>query len=274
MHRSKKIQDDLGNTMTRSSYKKIQDSPAKGWFFTLAVEHEGVQLTHGDVIKKLDPISNIYVFQLESGEKTGYSHYQGMMSLRSKKRFDPLKRELWPWIHLEKTIYEPGAQEYCMKEDTRLNGPWSKGVKPILNNLIENYYDWQINCRERWINPAKPRVIEWIWGPKGNDGKSTFAHDCFRKLPKCAVTTCEKPTDVELMAQEDIRIYIIDIPRASRCRPYIALEKLKNGFVTEAKLKGQQRIVDMWEIPHVIVFCNEEPDRSKMSEDRWIITRI
>lgn len=271
MSRSKKIQEDLGNTKTRS-----QDSPAKRWFWTLAREYKGLILSPQEVIEKLDPICQDYVFSGESGERTGYRHYQGHLNLKNKMRFDPLKQSLYPWIHIEKTIDEEGAQVYCTKGETHEDGPWGKGkyFKPVRVDLITNYYRWQEACIWRWKRPAMHRTIEWLWSGRGGIGKSTFARDCFRKLPNCRTTTCRKPDDIILMADESIRIYIIDIPKDSKCRPYIALEQLKNGFVTEAKLKGQQRVVDMYEIPHVIVFCNEEPDMSRMSSDRWDVREI
>lgn len=267
MSRSKKIQRDLGNTKAKS-----QDSPAKKWFFTL----KRGDIAWQEVYAKLDPISSDFVFSGEKGEKGGYRHYQGTMNLVKKLRFDPLRRLLYPEIHLEKQRHEQEALEYCMKADTHEDGPWGKGkyFQKKREDLITNYYPWQLERLEVWKGPAQPRIIEWIWSLEGNKGRSTFARDCFRKLKNIAITTAEKPNDIIMMAKEDIRIYIIDIPRASHVDPYIALEKLKNGFVVDCKLKKEGRVVDMWEIPHVIVFANFYPDKSKLSEDRWNIIEL
>lgn len=36
--------------------------------------------------------------------------------------------------HFEMVKKDNGVQAYCMKEDTRLEGPWEFGVKPVKRN--------------------------------------------------------------------------------------------------------------------------------------------
>ena len=44
---------------------------------------------------------------------------------------------------------------------------------------------------------------------------------------------------------------------------------LKNQYVVSNKYKSHGKVV--LKLPHVIVFMNEDPDRSKLSEDRYIV---
>lgn len=37
-------------------------------------------------------------------------------------------------LHIEIVKINNGADEYCMKEDTRIDGPWEFGVKPVKRN--------------------------------------------------------------------------------------------------------------------------------------------
>jgi len=37
--------------------------------------------------------------------------------------------------HFEQVKFNNGADDYCMKEDTRVEGPWSFGVKPARRNV-------------------------------------------------------------------------------------------------------------------------------------------
>lgn len=268
MSRSKQSQDDLGNTKTRS-----QDSAAKQWSFTLAIEHKGQVITWEEVYRKLDPICEDFVFQLETGEKTGYRHFQGSLNLKQKRRFDPVIRLMYPWIHLEKTRYEIEAQGYCKKADTHEVGPWGKGKYFMEQRevLIEKLYDWEEKLIEIFRSKAPHRKIGWVVDEKGGKGKSTFTRYCYRELMKVAVTRCRKAADIVTMAEEDIRIYLIDIPRDVVLDDYSGLEQLKDGFVTDAKLKKKQKVVDMYEIPHVWVFANYKPDIWRLSQDRWEI---
>lgn len=57
-------------------------------------------------------------------------------------------------LHAEKVVRNNGADKYCMKEDTRLDGPWEFGVKPVERN---NKTDW-----ERVFEDAKKGDLDSI----------------------------------------------------------------------------------------------------------------
>jgi len=37
--------------------------------------------------------------------------------------------------HFEHVRYDNGASDYCLKEDTRVEGPWEFGIKPARRNV-------------------------------------------------------------------------------------------------------------------------------------------
>ena len=65
------------------------------------------------------------------------------------------------------------------------------------------------------------------------------------------------------------KLFICDISRSvMEYVNYGAIEQIKNGL-------GKYRGIQLnFNCPHVIVFANQPPDRSKMSEDRWNIINI
>lgn len=72
------------------------------------------------------------VFQLEQGvgfEQTeGTPHIQGYIELLKPMRFQKLKSLISPRAHLEpRRGTRIQARAYCMKEDTRVEGPWEYG---------------------------------------------------------------------------------------------------------------------------------------------------
>lgn len=104
-----------------------------------------------------------------------------------------------------------GASPYCMKEDTRIDGPWEFGIKPV---KPDSKVDWQevwekakegdlmaipdsirvqhytklraITKDHLVINGVKDHLKgEWWYGPSGA-GKSKTAReehpDCYKKL--------------------------------------------------------------------------------------------
>jgi len=40
-----------------------------------------------------------------------------------------------PKAHFEPVYNDNGADAYCMKEDTRIEGPWEFGTKPLRQNV-------------------------------------------------------------------------------------------------------------------------------------------
>lgn len=94
-----------------------------------------------------------------------------------------------------------GADTYCMKEDTRLDGPWEYGIKPVKRN---SKADWEAVYEEakkgnfdaipadikvkhygNLCRIAKDHIVVhdaedvrgiWIWGKSGI-GKSRYARE-------------------------------------------------------------------------------------------------
>lgn len=69
------------------------------------------------------------VWQKEKGKKLGHLHYQGFCQLKDSASMLGCKRKLGDNAHVEEmmgTVSE--ARAYCMKEDTRVDGPWEHGV--------------------------------------------------------------------------------------------------------------------------------------------------
>lgn len=93
-------------------------SQARTWCFTL--NNPTSPLTFNDTPVKYA------VWQLEKGEN-GTPHYQGYIELDRQMRLTALKKIL-PTAHFEKRRgTRDQARDYCMKDDSRLEGPWEHG---------------------------------------------------------------------------------------------------------------------------------------------------
>lgn len=67
--------------------------------------------------------------QLEKGEE-GTVHIQYFLNFSSPTRVSLLKKYCQK-SHFEQVKINNGAHSYCMKTETRLDGPWEFGEKPI-----------------------------------------------------------------------------------------------------------------------------------------------
>lgn len=65
-------------------------------------------------------------------------------------------------------------------------------------------------------------------------------------------------------------IVVFDLVRSSQDHiNYEVIEQLKNGRFNSTKYLCEEKAVDHGKHVKMIVFTNEEPDRSKLSPDRW-----
>lgn len=76
--------------------------------------------------------------QLEKGEQ-GTPHIQAFIHMPSNIRASAIKK-LDRRLHIEIVKTNNGADDYCMKEDTRLEGPFEFGTKPVKRN---SKADWE-----------------------------------------------------------------------------------------------------------------------------------
>lgn len=98
---------------------------ARRWVFTLNnPEISGEEFS--EYLKTQDCVK-WYVFQLEKAPTTGTLHFQGAMGFSYPKRMKEVKIVLrCPHAHVE--VMKAKKPDYCMKEDTRQEGPWMYGT--------------------------------------------------------------------------------------------------------------------------------------------------
>lgn len=125
------------------------------WLATLNnpdVEHqeylEGYHTKHG---------ADYVVGQLEKGSE-GTVHLQFFVHFpkANKKRLAAMKK-LDQRVHWEPVRVNNGADNYCMKEETRMEGPWEFGVRPVKRN---SKTDW-----DRVFEEAKAGNFDAIPAP-------------------------------------------------------------------------------------------------------------
>lgn len=146
--------------------------------------------------------------QLEKGEKEGTPHLQFYLHFHKQQRLSALKKHD-KISHFEPVKINNGADEYCNKVETRVDGPWTYGVKPaqlnkkgdkarrtmelIAKGAEKALEDGDITLgqyiqTERAINLYKLKKQEpytphhdrgvWIYGPS-RTGKSTYARETY-----------------------------------------------------------------------------------------------
>lgn len=150
--------------------------------------------------------------------------------------------------------------------------------KPRELKLIVPDRDWEVAILDKIKEEPDDRTIHWVWSKKGCMGKSCFSKYLVAKHNACVLHG--KGDNVRHgLAQwitdkgefPDIVVYPIPKCFSAQYLSYEGLEQIKDMFFYSGKYEGGQVCGPN---PHVFVFANEPPDKSKMSADRWDIKRI
>lgn len=204
----------------------------------------------------------------EIGE-SGTPHLQCYINLKKKLRMKELSKII-PKASFRPCRNEDALIEYCKKEKNY----WSIGFpRPVM--IINNLYEYQKKIESICLGEVDDRKIYWYYDKIGNKGKSAFTKYMIVKH-KALLCQDGKSSDIKNLVfnnnMDECSIVIFDL---SRCNgnhiSYNAIESIKNGMVCNTKYETGVKIFNS---PHVIVFANEEPDRSKLSADRWVVEEL
>lgn len=149
--------------------------------------------------------------------------------------------------------------------------------RTALESRIAKFEGWQ---PRQWqqivIDLAKEepngRRVYWIWDVVGGKGKSVMA-DYLACFHQAAIFTHGKLDDIA-HAYNYERVVIFDLSRTQADKIdhiYMCIEHFKDGRMFSPKYDSTLKQFD---VPHVFVFANFEPDTSKLSADRWLITEL
>lgn len=212
-------------------------------------------------------------WQVERGA-SGNLHVQLTMRLKLKQRLTWLKRHFSRIAHCEVSANVDASYDYCMKSDTRVEGPYAY-PEPLEEECIDDplagltLYPWQQRIVDIITGPVDNRKIYWFWEPDGNAGKSDFALHCILKHNAVVYDSGKK--DI-LYAHNKQKIVFFDLSRTVEgFVSYDALEQLKKGFCFSGKYESGMKVYPK---PHIIVFANFEPNYRMLSADRWDVFRI
>lgn len=235
----------------------------------------------------LNTLCKAWVFQKEQGEQSGYLHYQGRFSLKTKARKNELLSRYaahgFPAPnYLEPELASGAAAFYSTKIETRLEGPWSdKDVVRFIPDYIQEFntlLPWQQYILSQHT-VRNLRKIHWVYDERGNHGKSIIA--THMRLYHNAVVLPPVNDSKELLQacccllrdrnNRTPGSIFLDLPRC------LTKEKL-HGFLTAAEQIKTGYVIDMrnhtqeWDFnpPQVWIFSNTQVPTSDLSNDRWI----
>lgn len=102
------------------------------------------------------------VGQLECCPETKRLHVQAFLNFKKPVRASCIKKADGD-VHIQSVSRNNGADDYCMKEETRIAGPWEFGVKPFRANKKTDWDQVWAKASEGKLDeiPASVRVIHY-----------------------------------------------------------------------------------------------------------------
>jgi len=135
-------------------------------------------------------------------------------------------------------------------------------------------YQWQQELWNFLEQDPNDREILFYIDEAGGKGKTWFIRYFMTQKPEqCQVLSSAKRDDIAHAIDPTKNVFFFNIPRgAMDFLQYTILEQLKDRMVFSPKYNSQTKILR--KTPHVVVFCNEPPDMTKMSDDRYKIVNF
>lgn len=259
----------LGNTKSNNDAKKRENQ-----FIYWCLTWNGYDLETMEIIFTiLRHECDWFIIQEETGD-AGNKHLQGTLKLKKKKRISELKR-IHASIHWECTVRIHASACYCSNVAKRTGKIWTHhfDIPDTITSTFEPY-GWQLEIVDIIKQEPHPRIINWFWSRDGGVGKSEMALWLYDT--QNALLCMGKSTDIfHIMSKEKNRrrLFVFDVTKDKmEYFQYSTIESIKNGYVVSGKYDST---VIKFNRPHIIVFANTAPDKSRMTiQDRWHIVEI
>lgn len=133
---------------------------------------------------------------------------------------------------------------------------------------------WQRNLHDELMEYPDDRKIRFVVDFEGGKGKSWFQRYMVTKYPeKVQLLGIGKRDDMTFAIDETKMIFFINVPRGSmEFLQYTVLEQLKDRIVFSTKYTTRTKVFPT--NVHVVIFSNENPDMTAMTNDRYVIIEL
>lgn len=130
---------------------------------------------------------------------------------------------------------------------------------------------WQQRLELELIGDADDRSVLFYMDDAGRQGKTWFCRYMLTAYPDdVQLLTPGRVVDMAYAVDINKRIFIMNVAREQMIHlQYTILEQLKDRVIFSSKYHSVTKL--LVNNVHVVVFCNEHPDVTKMSDDRFLI---
>lgn len=136
---------------------------------------------------------------------------------------------------------------------------------------------WQLDLAEYVADEPEgvvnDRKVRFIVDPEGGKGKTWFCRWMLTNHYACQVLGVGRASDIAHMIDETKHIFLFNVARGQmEFLSYSILEQLKDRILISGKYHGATKLWTRKTI--VVVLCNEFPDYTKMTNDRYDVIEL
>ena len=208
-------------------------------------------------------------------QKEGVFEEEGQLPVQQGAREDITEFKLWVSKYYTDHGAKPIEAEYSV-EFPGLFVRYRNNLQALVNFICPDpvledgaLKPWQSDIWAILHSQPDDRKIIFIIDPQGGSGKTWLQRYLLSHLPRrCQVLSSGKRDDVAHAIDDSKDVFLFNIPRGGMdYLNYTVLEQIKDKMVFSPKYNSRTKIFRT--NTHVIVFCNEEPNLTKMTRDRF-----
>lgn len=147
-------------------------------------------------------------------------------------------------------------------------------LRPSVPNVQGDPRPWQLDLQQLLEDDPDDRTVNFLVDPVGAAGKTWMASWWKTMHPNTTqILMVGKRDDLAYTIDPTCKYFFFDVPRSQmEFLQYSVLEMLKNRIVFSPKYQSATKYLTSH--VHVVVFCNEQPDYTKLSADRYNVTEL
>lgn len=247
--------------------KKIQ---SRKWFIT---KNNYSKLQKSWIIKEID-LAKTYALCFEVGKISKLEHFHAYLEYKNPKELGYFENGLGDAQIAKAKGTAQQCLKYCDKGDL-----YKTNIKrPIKLILLERtkFYPWQESVMTIIATPPNDRTVNWFWKHLGKQGKTQLCK--YLIVKEKALIIGGRYEDIinglnnyHEEHNEYPTVVIMNLARNNQNVSYSGIESIKDGLCVNTKYKCAQHVFNS---PHIFVFANIEPDKERLSLDRWNIVGI
>lgn len=251
--------------------------------FRWSVEHNDENRQNLYTYLQMDDNVDHFIFQAEltTGEDGAKRnpHYQGYFHCKNKKRAKHLAILMngeFRGINVQASSTEgrERLRRYCMKDETRVAGPWADRKVYLGEDLYHEsqFFPWQKTVLNMLRGEVDDRCAHWIYDPAGNSGKTRFLKYVGFRMNGVNLGYATAGDTLNLVSKLPNRgIYCWNLTRTrpssiSESELYASIESVKDGMFVNMKYETREIYMS---IPHIVVMSNHKPKFTALTADRW-----